>query len=53
VGSFTRRFFVEEKGKAQVHSIESMNESQKKALMGLERSLKIPEDVINVMAHTK
>jgi hypothetical protein len=26
-----------------------MNEGRKKALMGLERSLKIPEDVIDVM----
>jgi hypothetical protein len=50
VGSSTRRFFVEEKGKAQVHLIELMNEGREKALMGLERSLKILEDAIDVMA---
>jgi hypothetical protein len=40
-GFFTRRFSVEEKGKAQVHLIEPMNEGRKKASMGLEKSLKI------------
>jgi hypothetical protein len=30
-----------------------MNEGQKNVLMGLERSLKIPEDVIDVMARIK
>jgi hypothetical protein len=53
VGSSTQRFSAEEKGKAQVHLIEPMNEGRKKALMGLEKSLKIPEDVIDVMAQTK
>jgi hypothetical protein len=52
-GSSTQRFFAKEKGKAQVHLIELMNEGRKKVLMGLERSLKIPEDVIDVMAQTK
>ncbi len=37
VGSFTQRFSAEEKGKAQVHLIESMSEWQEKALMGLEK----------------
>jgi hypothetical protein len=30
-----------------------MNEGQELALMGLEKSLKIPEDVIDVMAQIK
>ncbi len=53
VSSSTRRFSAEEKGKAQVHLIEPISEGREKALMGLERSLQIPEDVINVMAQTK
>jgi hypothetical protein len=53
VSSFNRRFSTEEMGKVQVHLIELMNEGRKKALMGLERSLKIPKDVIDVMAQTK
>ncbi len=50
VGPFTWRFFVEENGKTQVHLIELMSERQEKALMGLKKSFKIHEDVINVMA---
>jgi hypothetical protein len=50
IGSSIRRLSIKEKGKIQVHLIEPMNEGQKKVLMGLERSLKIFEDVINVMA---
>jgi hypothetical protein len=50
VSSSTRRFFVREKGKVQVHLIEPISEGRKKALMGLEMSLKIPRDVIDVMA---
>ncbi len=53
VGSFTRRFSTKEKGKTQVHLIEPMSEKRKKALMGLEKSFKIHEDVIDVMAQTK
>jgi hypothetical protein len=48
-GSFTLRFSTEEKGKVQVHLIEPMSEGRKKALTSLERNLKIPEDVIDVM----
>jgi len=51
--SFTRRFFADEKGKAQVHLIEPINEGRKKALMGLEKSLYILEDAVDVMAQTK
>jgi hypothetical protein len=51
--SSTRRFFAEEKGKAQVHLIEPINEGRENALMGLEKSLKIPEDAMDVMAQTK
>jgi hypothetical protein len=51
--SSTRRFSTEEKGKAQVHLIEPISEGQKKALMGLKKSLKIPEDAMDVMAQTK
>jgi hypothetical protein len=51
--SFIQRFSTEEKGKTQVHLIELMSEGRKKVLMGLERSLKIPEDVIDVMVQTK
>jgi hypothetical protein len=53
MGSFTQRFFVEERGKAQVHLIKLLSEGRKKALMGLERSFKIPKDLIDVMAQTK
>jgi hypothetical protein len=53
VGSFIRRFFAKEKGKARVHLIEPMSEGQENVLMGLERSLKILEDVVDVMAQTK
>ncbi len=52
-GPSTRRFSAEEKGKAQVHLIEPMSEGREKALTGLERSLKIPEDAIDVMAQSK
>ncbi len=48
VGSFIQRFFIEETRKTQVHLIEPMNEGRKKVLMGLERSLKIPKDLIDV-----
>jgi hypothetical protein len=51
--SSTRRFSVEEKGKVQVHLIESISEGRKKALMGLEKSLQFPEDAMDVMAQTK
>jgi hypothetical protein len=53
VGSSTRRFSVKEKGKIQIHLIKLMNEGQEKVLMGLEDSLKIPENVGDVMAQTK
>jgi len=53
VGPSVQRYSIEEKGKVQVHLIELMNEGQEKALMGLERSLKIPNDVMDVMAQTK
>jgi len=53
VSSSTQRFFAEEKGKAQEHLIESVSEGQEKALMGLEKSLQIPEDVVDVMAQIK
>jgi hypothetical protein len=51
--SSTRRFSIEEKGKTQVHLIEPISEGRQKALMGLEKSLQIPEDVMDVMAQTK
>jgi len=51
--SSTQRFSTEEKGKAQVHIIEPMNERREKALMGLEKSLQFPEDAMDVMAQTK
>ncbi len=51
--SSTRRFSTEEKGKAQVHLIESINEGREKVLMGLEKSLQFPEDTMDVMAQTK
>jgi hypothetical protein len=37
----------------KVHLIESINEGQKNALMGLEKSLKIPKDAMGVMAQIK
>jgi hypothetical protein len=49
----TRRFSVKEKGKAQIHLIEPMTKGCKKALMGFEKSLKIPKDAIDVMAQIK
>jgi hypothetical protein len=52
-GSSTQRLFAKEKGKTQVHLIELMSERWEKALMGLERNLKIPKDVIDVMAQIK
>jgi len=52
-GSSTRRCSVEEKGKAQVHLIEPINEGQENVLMGLEKSLKILKDAMDVMAQTK
>ncbi len=52
-GSYTRRFSTEEKGKTQVHLIEPINEGRENVLMGLEKSLKIPEDAMDVMAQTK
>jgi hypothetical protein len=52
-GFFIRRFSAKEKGGTQVRLIEPMNEGQEKVLIGLERSLKIPKDVIDVMAQTK
>jgi hypothetical protein len=52
-GSFIRRFSAKEKGKAQVHLIKPMNEGCEKALMGLEKSLKIPKDAIDVMTQIK
>ncbi len=48
VGFPIQRFSAKDKG--NIHLIELMNEGQKNVLMGLERSLKIIEDVINVMA---
>ncbi len=36
-----------------MHLIEPINEGRENALMGLEKSLKIPEDAMNVMAQTK
>jgi hypothetical protein len=51
--SFTRRFSAKEKGKAQVHLIQSISEGREKALMGLEKSLQIPKDVVDVMAQIK
>jgi hypothetical protein len=51
--SSTRRFSTEEKGKAQVHLIEPISEGREKALMGLEKSLQIPEDAVDVMAQIK
>jgi hypothetical protein len=51
--SSTRRFSVEEKGKAQVHLIEAISEGREKALMGLEKSLQFPEDAMDVMAQAK
>jgi hypothetical protein len=53
VGSFIRKFSTKEKGKIQVQLIELMNKGQEKVLMGLEESLKILEDVVDVMAQTK
>ncbi len=53
MGFSTQRFFIKEKGKTEVHLIELMSEGRKKVLMGLERSFKISEDVIDVMAQTK
>jgi hypothetical protein len=53
VRSYTQRFFINEKGKVQVHLIEQMSEGQEKVLKGLKRSFKILDDVINVMAQTK
>jgi len=53
VSSSTRRFSTEENGKAQVHLIEPISEGREKDLMGLEKSLQIPEDVVDVMAQTK
>ncbi|CAK9191943.1 unnamed protein product [Sphagnum troendelagicum] len=51
--SSTRRFSAEEKGKAQVHLIEPMSEGREKALMGLEKSLQLPQDAMDVMAQAK
>jgi len=51
--SSTQRFSAEEKGKAQVHLIVPISEGRKKALMGLEQSLQIPKDAVDVMAQTK
>jgi len=42
-----------EKGKVQVHLIKPMNEGQKTVLMSLKKSLKILEDVVDVMAQIK
>jgi hypothetical protein len=50
VSSFTRRFFTKEEGKTKIHLIEPMNERRNKALMGLERNLKILKNVVDVMA---
>ncbi len=36
-----------------MHLIELINEGKENALMGLEKSLKIPEDAMDVMAQTK
>ncbi len=52
-GSSIQRFSTEEKGKTQVHLIKLMNEGREKTLMGLEKSFKILEDAIDVMAQTK
>jgi hypothetical protein len=41
-GPSIRRFSAEEKDKTQVHLIEPMSERREKALMGLEKSFKIP-----------
>jgi hypothetical protein len=51
--SSIRRFSTEEKGKAQVHLIEPVNEGRENVLMGLEKGFKIPEDAMDVMAQTK
>jgi hypothetical protein len=51
--SSTRRFSAKEKGKTQVHLIEPINEGRENVLMGLEKSFKIPEDEMDVMAQTK
>jgi len=51
--SSTRRFFAEEKGKAQVHLIEPISEGREKALMGLEKSFQFPGDAMDVMAQAK
>jgi hypothetical protein len=51
--SSTRKFSIEEKGKAQVHLIEPISEGREKALMGLEKSLQFPEDAMDVMAQAK
>jgi len=51
--SSTQRFSAEEKGKAQVHLIESISEGRENALMGLEKSLQFLEDAMDVMAQTK
>jgi len=53
VSSSIRRFSTDEKGKAQIHLIEPISERREKALMGLERSFKIPKDAIDVMPQTK
>ncbi len=53
MNSSTRRFSTEEKCKTQVHLIEPINERRENALMGLEKSLKIPKDAMDVMAQTK
>jgi hypothetical protein len=47
------KIFYREKGKAQVHLIEPISEGREKALMGLEKSLQFPKDVMDVMAQTK
>jgi len=51
--SSIQRFSVEKKGKAQVHLIEPISERREKALMGLEKSLQLPEDAMDVMAQAK
>jgi hypothetical protein len=53
MGSFTQRFFTKEKGKIQVHLIKLMNERWEFFLMGLEKTLKILQDVVDVMAQIK
>jgi len=50
VSSSTRRFFAEKKGKAQVYLIEPISEGREKTLMGLEKSLQFPKDMMDVMA---